>query len=55
MIKEQYARTKEILTEKRELLELIATTLLEVETLMLVKLCTLKNMVLYRFVRLRIL
>jgi cell division protease FtsH len=33
MIKEQYARTKEILTEKRELLELIATTLLEVETL----------------------
>lgn len=33
MIKEQYARTKEILTEKRELLELIAKTLLEVETL----------------------
>ncbi|WP_075620326.1 ATP-dependent zinc metalloprotease FtsH [Paenisporosarcina indica] len=33
MIKEQYARTKEILTEKRELLELIANTLLEVETL----------------------
>ena len=33
MIKEQYARTKEILTEKRELLDLIAKTLLEVETL----------------------
>lgn len=33
MIKEQYARTKEILTEKRDLLELIANTLLEVETL----------------------
>jgi len=33
MIKEQYARTKEILTEKRELLNLIAKTLLEVETL----------------------
>ncbi|MDX1772364.1 MAG: cell division protein FtsH, partial [Planococcaceae bacterium] len=33
MIKEQYVRTKEILTEKRELLDLIATTLLEVETL----------------------
>ncbi|WP_313894872.1 ATP-dependent zinc metalloprotease FtsH [Psychrobacillus sp.] len=33
MIKEQYNRTKEILTEKRELLNLIATTLLEVETL----------------------
>jgi cell division protease FtsH len=33
MIKEQYARTKEILTEKRDLLELIAKTLLEVETL----------------------
>ena len=33
IIKEQYARTKEILTEKRELLDLIATTLLEVETL----------------------
>ncbi|WP_019415330.1 ATP-dependent zinc metalloprotease FtsH [Paenisporosarcina sp. TG20] len=33
MIKEQYARTKEILTEKVELLELIAKTLLEVETL----------------------
>ncbi len=33
IIKEQYARTKEILTGKRELLDLIATTLLEVETL----------------------
>ena len=33
IIKEQYARTREILTEKRELLDLIATTLLEVETL----------------------
>lgn len=33
IIKEQYTRTKEILTEKRELLELIAETLLEVETL----------------------
>ncbi len=33
MIKEQYNRTKQILTEKRELLDLIATTLLEVETL----------------------
>ena len=33
IIKEQYIRTKEILTEKKELLELIATTLLEVETL----------------------
>ncbi len=33
MIKEQYSRTKEILTEQRELLELIANTLLEVETL----------------------
>ncbi|CAM3256422.1 ATP-dependent zinc metalloprotease FtsH [Filibacter tadaridae] len=33
IIKEQYARTKQILTEKRELLDLIATTLLEVETL----------------------
>ena len=33
MIKEQYARTKEILTEKRDLLNLIAETLLEVETL----------------------
>jgi cell division protease FtsH len=33
IIKEQYVRTKEILTEKRELLELIAKTLLEVETL----------------------
>ncbi|QFF97408.1 ATP-dependent metallopeptidase FtsH/Yme1/Tma family protein [Psychrobacillus glaciei] len=33
MIKEQYARTKQILTEKRELLTLIATTLLDVETL----------------------
>lgn len=33
IIKEQYDRTKEILTEKRDLLDLIATTLLEVETL----------------------
>jgi cell division protease FtsH len=33
IIKEQYARTKEILSENRELLDLIATTLLEVETL----------------------
>lgn len=33
IIKEQYLRTKEILTEKKELLTLIATTLLEVETL----------------------
>ena len=33
MIKEQYERTKQILTEKRDLLKLIATTLLEVETL----------------------
>ena len=33
MIKEQYARTKDILTEKRDLLNLIAETLLEVETL----------------------
>ncbi|AOV06294.1 ATP-dependent zinc metalloprotease FtsH [Sporosarcina ureilytica] len=33
IIKEQYERTKQILTEKRDLLELIATTLLEVETL----------------------
>lgn len=33
MIKDQYARTKQILTEKRELLTLIAKTLLEVETL----------------------
>ncbi|WP_186673368.1 ATP-dependent zinc metalloprotease FtsH [Sporosarcina sp. BP05] len=33
IIKEQYARTKEILSGKRELLDLIATTLLEVETL----------------------
>lgn len=33
IIKEQYERTKEILTERRELLDLIATTLLEVETL----------------------
>jgi cell division protease FtsH len=33
MIKEQYVRTKEILTENRELLDLIAKTLLEVETL----------------------
>ncbi|MBT2583852.1 ATP-dependent zinc metalloprotease FtsH [Planococcus sp. ISL-109] len=33
IIKEQYVRTKEILTEKRELLELLAKTLLEVETL----------------------
>ncbi|MFC4410234.1 ATP-dependent zinc metalloprotease FtsH [Chungangia koreensis] len=33
MIKDQYERTKQILTEKRDLLDLIATTLLEVETL----------------------
>lgn len=33
IIVEQYERTKQILTEKRELLNLIATTLLEVETL----------------------
>ena len=33
MIKEQYERTKQILTEKRDLLDLIANTLLEVETL----------------------
>lgn len=33
MIKDQYARTKQILTEKRDLLTLIAKTLLEVETL----------------------
>ncbi len=33
IIKEQYSRTKEILTENRDLLELIAKNLLEVETL----------------------
>ncbi|MGE7920976.1 ATP-dependent zinc metalloprotease FtsH [Viridibacillus sp. NPDC093762] len=33
MVKEQYDRTKRILTENRDLLNLIATTLLEVETL----------------------
>ncbi|HSJ37483.1 MAG TPA: ATP-dependent zinc metalloprotease FtsH [Planococcus sp. (in: firmicutes)] len=33
IIKEQYIRTKEILTEHKELLELVATTLLEIETL----------------------
>ena len=33
IIKEQYDRTRQILTENRELLDLIATTLLEVETL----------------------
>src|SRR5699024_3713630 len=33
IIKEQYERTKQILTEKRDLLDLIANTLLEVETL----------------------
>ncbi|HLR10440.1 MAG TPA: ATP-dependent zinc metalloprotease FtsH [Sporosarcina sp.] len=33
IIKEQYERTKQILTEKRDLLDLIAKTLLEVETL----------------------
>ncbi|MBK3496901.1 ATP-dependent zinc metalloprotease FtsH [Viridibacillus sp. YIM B01967] len=33
MVKDQYDRTKQILTENRELLNLIATTLLEVETL----------------------
>ncbi|OCS84812.1 ATP-dependent zinc metalloprotease FtsH [Caryophanon tenue] len=33
IIVEQYERTKQILTEKRELLNLIATTLLDIETL----------------------
>ncbi|MTD32177.1 ATP-dependent zinc metalloprotease FtsH [Planomicrobium sp. YIM 101495] len=33
IIKEQYLRTKEILMEHRDLLELVATTLLEIETL----------------------
>jgi len=33
MIKEQYQRTKQILTERRELLDLIANTLLKKETL----------------------
>lgn len=33
IIKEQYERTKQILTEKRDLLDLIANNLLEVETL----------------------
>lgn len=33
IIKEQYNRTKQILTDHRDLLDLIATTLLEVETL----------------------
>ncbi|KOF09078.1 cell division protein FtsH [Planococcus glaciei] len=33
IIKEQYIRTKEILTENKHLLDLIATTLLDVETL----------------------
>ena len=33
IIKDRYARAKQILTEKRDLLDLIATTLLEVETL----------------------
>ncbi|WP_422121812.1 ATP-dependent zinc metalloprotease FtsH [Planococcus sp. X10-3] len=33
IIKEQYIRTKEILTENKELLELLAQTLLEIETL----------------------
>ncbi|PKH08731.1 MULTISPECIES: ATP-dependent zinc metalloprotease FtsH [Planomicrobium] len=33
IIKEQYIRTKEILTDNKELLELLAQTLLEVETL----------------------
>ncbi len=33
MVAEQYQRTKDILTERRELLNLIAQTLLEVETL----------------------
>src|SRR5690606_39202487 len=33
IIKEQYIRTKEILTENKDLLELLAQTLLEVETL----------------------
>ncbi|MBO1909964.1 cell division protein FtsH, partial [Microvirga sp. 3-52] len=33
IVKEEYERTKQILTENRALLDLIATTLLEVETL----------------------
>ena len=33
IIKEQYSRTKQILTDNRDLLDLIATTLLDVETL----------------------
>jgi cell division protease FtsH len=33
IVKEEYERTKKILTENRALLDLIATTLLEVETL----------------------
>ncbi|MFD1030295.1 ATP-dependent zinc metalloprotease FtsH [Metaplanococcus flavidus] len=33
IIKEQYIRTKEILTEHKDLLELLASTLLEIETL----------------------
>ena len=33
IIKEQYIRTKEILTENKDLLELVAQTLLEIETL----------------------
>ncbi|MBO2536758.1 ATP-dependent zinc metalloprotease FtsH [Rummeliibacillus suwonensis] len=33
IVKEQYERTRKILTERRDLLNLIATTLLEVETL----------------------
>ncbi|WP_397536757.1 ATP-dependent zinc metalloprotease FtsH [Rummeliibacillus pycnus] len=33
MVREQYDRTRKILTERRDLLDLIATTLLEVETL----------------------
>lgn len=43
IIKEQYERTTQILTENRELLNLIATTLLEVETLDAEQINHLKN------------
>jgi cell division protease FtsH len=43
IIKEQYARTREILSSNRELLDLIATTLLEVETLDAEQINHLKN------------
>ncbi|ARD48471.1 ATP-dependent zinc metalloprotease FtsH [Sporosarcina sp. P33] len=43
IIKEQYERTRKILTENRELLNLIATTLLEVETLDAEQINHLKN------------